>query len=137
MAYKLFIDSDILLDLFLSRYPFNVYTQKVLQLAESGDLTVSTSSIIVNNMYYFIKKYKDKDTAKDALKHLMKFCSVLPVDETIVNAALESNFGDFEDALQYHTALKFNCEKLLTRNLKHYKHSTIPVLTAEQFLRTL
>jgi predicted nucleic acid-binding protein len=137
MGYKVFIDSDILLDLFLSRNPFSVYTQEILRLAEGGELTASTSSIIVNNLYYFIKKYTDKDSAKKAIKQLMKFCSVLPVDETIVSAALDSNFGDFEDALQYHTALKFNCEKLLTRNLKHYKQATIPVLTAEQFLKAL
>jgi predicted nucleic acid-binding protein len=64
-------------------------------------------------------------------------CKVLPVDENIVKLALDSEFNDFEDALQYFTAIDFDCEKIITRNLKHYRKSAIPVLTAEQFLEIL
>ena len=137
MASKLFVDSDILLDLFLVRHPFYAYTQKLLKLAEENKIDLFTSSVIVNNLFYFIARDKNKQIAKQSLNILVEICKVLPVDESTVKLALDSNFSDFEDALQYFTAVEFNCEQILTRNLKHYKQSAIPVLTAEQFLRTL
>ncbi|MDB5006492.1 MAG: hypothetical protein JWP45_885 [Mucilaginibacter sp.] len=137
MASKLFVDSDILLDLFLVRQPHYSYTQRLLLLAERKKIDLFTSSVIINNLYYFIARDKDKQIAKQSLNILIDICKVLPIDESVVKLALESEFNDFEDALQYFTAIEFNCEKIITRNLKHYKKSTIPVLTAEQFLRTL
>ncbi|MDB5017061.1 MAG: hypothetical protein JWQ84_1893 [Mucilaginibacter sp.] len=137
MASKLFVDSDILLDLFLVRQPHYSYTQRLLLLSERKKIDLFTSSVIINNLYYFIARDKDKQIAKQSLNILIDICKVLPIDESVVKLALESEFNDFEDALQYFTAIEFNCEKIITRNLKHYKKSTIPVLTAEQFLRTL
>ncbi|MDB5139200.1 MAG: hypothetical protein JWR12_1116 [Mucilaginibacter sp.] len=137
MASKLFVDSDILLDLFLVRQPQYSYTQRLLLLSERKKIDLFTSSVIINNLYYFIARDRDKQIAKQSLNILIDICKVLPVDESVVKLALESEFNDFEDALQYFTAIEFNCEKIITRNLKHYKKSTIPVLTAEQFLRTL
>ncbi|HWZ13698.1 MAG TPA: PIN domain-containing protein [Mucilaginibacter sp.] len=137
MAYKLFVDSDILLDLFLERSPYSSYTQKLLILAEENQVKLFTSSVIINNLFYFIARDRNKEIAKQSLNLLIEICKILPVDEDVVKFALDSEFNDFEDALQYSTAIKFNCDQILTRNLKHYKKSTIPVLTAEQFLRTL
>ena len=62
---------------------------------------------------------------------------ILPVDADGVRFAIDSKFKDFEDALQYYTALKHRCNYIITRNIKDYKSSGIPVLTAEQFLKTL
>jgi predicted nucleic acid-binding protein len=137
MAYNLFIDSDILLDLFLERSPYSSYTQKLLTLAGENHIKLFTSSVIINNLFYFIKRDRNKEIAKQSLNLLIEICKILPVDEDVIKFALDSEFNDFEDALQYFTAIKFNCDQILTRNLKDYKKSTIPVLTAEQFLRTL
>jgi predicted nucleic acid-binding protein len=137
MVFKLFVDSDVLLDLFLERHPFYTYTQKLLILADHKKINLFTSSVIINNLFYFIARDKDKQKAKQSLNLLIKICKILPVDESVVKSALNSEFNDFEDALQYFTAITFDCEQIITRNLKHYKQSTIPVLTAEQFLKTL
>jgi predicted nucleic acid-binding protein len=137
MVSKLFVDSDILLDLFLERHPFYSYTQRLLLLPERKEIALFTSSVIINNLYYFIARDQNKQIAKQSLNILIDICKVLPVNESGVKLALDSEFNDFEDALQYFTAMEFGCEKIITRNLKHYKKSTIPVLTAEQFLRTL
>jgi predicted nucleic acid-binding protein len=137
MVFNIFVDSDVLLDLFLVRRPFYTYTQNLLALAEQNKVRLFTSSVIINNLFYFIAKYENKQIAKQSLGVLIKVCKVLPVDENIVKLALDSEFNDFEDALQYFTAIDFDCEKIITRNLKHYRKSAIPVLTAEQFLDIL
>jgi hypothetical protein len=61
--------------------------------------------------------------------------TVLAVDDKIIGLALNSAFSDFEDAIQYHTALEHNIPMLLTRNLKDYRHSEITVMTAESYLK--
>lgn len=71
------------------------------------------------------------------LKHFRSIISIVEVDETIIDLALQSDFIDFEDAVQYFAAKSVNADFIITRNIKDYKNSAIPVLTAEQFLNTL
>jgi hypothetical protein len=61
--------------------------------------------------------------------------NVSTVDEKIIDLALQSVFSDFEDAIQYFTAIQNNIPVILTRNLKDYKSSAIPVMTADDFLK--
>ncbi len=58
---------------------------------------------------------------------------ILPVDNDAIMFAMNSDFSDFEDALQYFAALTNNCSHIISRNLRHYKRSDLPVLTAEDF----
>lgn len=136
MVSKVFVDSDVLLDLFLLREPHLVYTQELLSLRNPA-VRLFTSSVIINNLYYFIAKERGKPTAKTALNSLLKLINVLPVTQNAIELALESDFNDFEDALQYFTAIEHGCQRIITRNLKHYKKSYIPALTAQDFLKTL
>ena len=137
MAYKIFIDSDVILDLFLAREPHLKYAQELLSLYDVGDFQLYTSAIIVNNAYYFIKKDRGNENARSAISLITELLQILPVDADGVRFAIDSKFKDFEDALQYYTALKHRCNYIITRNIKDYKSSGIPVLTAEQFLKRL
>ena len=137
MAYKIFIDSDVILDLFLAREPHLKYAQELLSLYDVGDFQLYTSAIIVNNAYYFIKKDRGNENARSAISLITELLQILPVDADGVRFAIDSKFKDFEDALQYYTALKHRCNYIITRNIKDYKSSGIPVLTAEQLLKTL
>ena len=67
MAYKIFIDSDVILDLFLAREPHLKYAQELLSLYDVGDFQLYTSAIIVNNAYYFIKKDRGNENARSAI----------------------------------------------------------------------
>ena len=53
----------------------------------------------------------------------------------MILAALNSNFKDFEDAIQYHTALENELDLIITRNKKDFKTSALPVLTAKEYLK--
>ncbi|MDB5155305.1 MAG: hypothetical protein JWR50_12 [Mucilaginibacter sp.] len=138
MAYRhLFLDSDILLDMFFERKPFSIYTQGLLFESEKRQLKLNTSSLVIANINYLLRKKIGNAATRENIKSLVSAITVLPFEADVINLALLSSFSDFEDAIQFYIAKKYSCDAIITRNLKDYKESTIPVLTAEQFLRTL
>jgi predicted nucleic acid-binding protein len=138
MAYKhLFLDSDVLLDWLLNERPFSLFTEGLLAESRIQNLKVSTSVLIIANINFILGKKTNSSTAKKGIQTLVNALNILPFESDMIQLALNSNFGDFEDSIQYNIAERYNCDAIITRNIKDYKHSTIPVLTAEQFLRTL
>ena len=139
MAFKsLFVDSDVILDLFLERQPFYKFSQTLLNSLNQENYQLYTSALIIANVHYFLSKsLSDKSMAKQKIKLLTHFINILSVGIEDIQAAINSTGNDFEDSIQIHIAQKHNCNAIITRNVKDYKHSTIPVLTAEQFLQTL
>ncbi len=76
-------------------------------------------------------------SALKSLRKLKTFVNILPIDDKVIEQSLNSDFNDFEDAIQYFTAVNNGLTLLLTRNKRDYKKSKISVLTAEEFLKTL
>lgn len=138
MAYNhLFLDSDVLLDWLLQREPFSSYTQRMINEAMGRGILISTSVLIIANTHYIIAKHTSAANAKQNVRILIKLINVLPFESDIINLAIDSSFADFEDSIQYNIANRFNCDAIITRNIKDYKRSNLSVLTAEQFLRQL
>ncbi|HEY9002217.1 MAG TPA: PIN domain-containing protein [Mucilaginibacter sp.] len=133
---KVFIDSDIILDALLKRPGFDTQAMNLLALIYQNTIEGMTSSVAFMNVHYFLNKF-DRLNKLHLLRELRSIVSLIKVGETEIDLALKSNFSDFEDAVQYYTAISAKADVIITRNIKDYKQSTIPVLTAEQFLRTL
>jgi predicted nucleic acid-binding protein len=108
----------------------------VISLANQSNFKLLTSSVAFVNVHYFLDKF-DRAAKFPLLKGLKSVISIIEVGEPIIDLALKSGLNDFEDAVQYYAALSAKADVIVTRNIKDYKQSTIPVLTAEQFLRTL
>lgn len=73
-------------------------------------------------------------------RHWRKFkllCSISLMDDEVVEKAIHSNFKDFEDAMQYFSALASNCNLIITRNERDFKNALIPVMNADSYLQTL
>jgi len=134
---KIFIDSDIILDLLAKREPYYIYSAKLFTLIDQGKLTAYTSPIVFANLHYLLKKNSSNSLALKNLRKLKTFLNVLPVDERVIEQSLNSEFNDFEDAIQYFTAVNNGIKIILTRNKTDYKKSKILILTAEEFLKTL
>ncbi len=133
---KIFLDSDIMLDATLRREPFYIAAANLLELCYQAQLKAITSPTAFINTCYFLNKLSPS-TKMELLKRLRSIVSITEVNQSIIDLAFNSNFTDFEDAVQFFTAKNAGAEVIITRNIKDYKNSTIPVLTAEQFLRTL
>ena len=133
---KIFLDSDIILDALLRRPGFDLPAMNVFDLIYQNRLKAVTSSITFINVHYFLNKF-DKVNKVKLLTRLRTLISIIDVGEIIIDLALKSDMPDFEDAVQIYAAKSANADLIITRNIKDYKESTLPVLTAEQFLRTL
>jgi len=134
---KIFVDSDTLLDFFLNRSPFIDYSETLLNMAEERLVKINTSSLILANVHYLLAKNLNKKIAVDAVKHIMFFTDVLSFEKVHLQAVIDSEHTDFEDSIQYQIAKQNHCDLIISRNIRHYKKFNMPVLTAEQFLRTI
>lgn len=133
--HRVFIDSDIILDVLAKREPFYIPAAKLFTLLDKREVSGFTSPIVFANIHYILRKAKSKEYVLQSLRTLKSFISVLPIDEKIIELALDSSFNDFEDAIQYYTAKSYEINFLITRNQKHYKQSTISICTAEEYLK--
>lgn len=133
---RIFLDSDIILDALLKRPGFSLHAMNIIAVANEYNFKILTSSIAFVNVHYFLDKF-DKTNKFKLLKGFRSIVSIIEVGEAIVDLALKSGINDFEDAVQYYTAISANADVIITRNIKDYEQSVLPILTAEQFLRTL
>ncbi|MBP8790306.1 MAG: PIN domain-containing protein [Breznakibacter sp.] len=135
---KLFVDTNIVIDLLARREPFYVEAAELFSLADKRHVELSISSLTIANTSYALLRQMDSNRAKSVLRKLRLILKVLPLDDKIVGLALnDESFSDFEDGLQYFTAIEYEQELIITRNLKDFKNSKLPTMTAKQFIETL
>jgi len=135
---KLFIDTNIVIDLLSRRDPYYKESAELFSLADRKKVEISISSLTVANTSYVLLRQLKSKRVKEVLRKLRLVVNVLSLDNKIIGLALnDETFTDFEDGLQYFTAIEHEQEMIITRNLKDYKSSQIPVMTARQFLETL
>ncbi|QEK51406.1 PIN domain-containing protein [Pedobacter aquae] len=135
---KLFVDTNIVIDLLSRREPFFKEAEILFSLADKKQVELSVSSLTFANTSYIILKQLDAQKAKSVLRKLRLILHVLPLDDKIIDLALnDDTFTDFEDAIQYFTANENQQDLIITRNLKDFKSSNLPILTAKQFIETL
>jgi predicted nucleic acid-binding protein len=132
---KLFFDNDVILDISIERQAGIRDSVILINLADEGVYKGFTSSVIFTNTYYVQRKLKGHAASINFLKKLRLIVTVLNVDDLIIQKALESGWEDFEDSVQYFTALHNKADYIITQNTGDYKKSTIPVYTPSEFLR--
>jgi len=137
MSMKLFVDTNVMLDLLGEREPFYVPIAKLATLADKGQLTIVVSALSYATVSYFLTKYESAKKAMEKLRKFKVISEICDLDDLIIEKGLNSNFSDFEDSLQYFSALKAECTILITRNEKDFKESQIPVMTAEEYLKSI
>ncbi len=134
---RIFLDTNVILDLLGERVPFYDSIAKVATLADEKKLILIVSPLSFTTIDYVLNKYETSESVLNKLRKFKIICKVIEVNEETIDKALNSNFKDFEDAVQYFTALQSNCSIIITRNGKDYKNSIIPIMTAEEYLISL
>ena len=138
---KVFLDTNILLDLLLERDGYEVSAQ-ILQLHDQGEIELCVSILTMVNVAYVYQKSVGQHVVIPNLKYLSAIVDVLPMDGNMLQQAIYTNGKDFEDTLQYMCALQNQCDVVITRNTKdfHFSHGLIdppfkiPVKTPDEFL---
>ena len=135
---RVLIDTDVILDFFFDRKPFSDNAAKVLSLCESREIKGFITSVIISNVYYLLKQTSTHEKVIEKLKQLITITEVLTTDKEVILKALNSNFNDFEDALQNYSAeLNGLIDLIITRNVKDFKNSSLGVMTPDNYLKTV
>lgn len=133
---KVLIDTDVLMDFFFDRKPFAEYSTELLNQCAEKHIQGYTTPLIISNVYYLLRKTANHTIIVEKLKQLLTIIEVIRTNKSAVINALNSDFKDFEDALQNFSAIENEEIKIiLTRNLKDFKKSELAVLSPETYLK--
>ncbi len=132
---KLLVDTNIVIDLLSNRKEFVQEAQELFTLADNNEVILFVSALTFANTHYLLSKYMKLDEARITLIKFKVLVNVSSLDDKIIELALVSDFKDFEDAIQYHTALENEMDVIITRNKKDFKNSKLPILTAKEYLK--
>lgn len=136
MAFKLFIDSDVVIDFFTDREPHVNPATELFELSENGIVDFYISALSINNIYYIVRKYLGHKRTLDIIETLTEMIEIIGTSKKEVLQALKNDFNDFEDSIQYSSALNIkDVDAIITRNIKDYKNSKIAVMTPLSFLK--
>jgi len=135
---KILIDTDVLLDFFFDRKPFSENSAIILNMCERKDVMGFVTPLIISNSYYLLRRTAKHEKVIEKLKQLLTIVDVLSMNKQIIENALNSDFKDFEDALQNFAAVSNGeIDVIVTRNVKDFKKSEIAILTPESFVKLM
>lgn len=132
---RVLIDTNIVIDLLSRRKEFYDEAADLFSRADRKELVLAISSLTFANTNYILTKLKSAKEAREILRKFKVLVEILSLDDKITQLALsDDDFPDFEDGLQYYSAVENQIDIIITRNKKDFKNSKIPVLTAKEFL---
>ena len=112
MKDKLFIDTNVMLDLLGEREPFYDTVAKIATIADKGKVKLIVTALSYSTVFYLLSKFEDNEVVKEKLRKFKVISETSDLTDRIIDKGLSSKFSDFEDALQYHCALKMDCNLL-------------------------
>lgn len=130
---KIFVDANIVMDLLEKREEFYQEAQELFTLSDKKNVKLYVSALTLANVHFLLYKHL-KMEARKVLAKFKVLIEVLAVDDKIIDLSLTSDLKDFEDAIQYYTAIENDMNIIITRNKKDFKDVDLPVLTAKEFL---
>lgn len=135
---RIFIDTNVLVDMMDRSRPSHAASKMVLRAAEDGRITLLlTGMTLVNALYALRRAGLDQKKRANVVGIILSIAEVASTDMPQLQAALNSSWSDFEDAVQYHAALSAGrVQYIVTSDRNGFKGSRIPVLTPEKFVAT-
>ena len=137
MAIKIFLDTNIILDILDDKRPFHSTAVKLYGKIEAGEVNGFISESVLTTTDYILQKVATKETRISMISHLLDFFNILPCNNDISLKAISSNFSDFEDAVLHQIAVSGSMEFFITNDIKALKslaHAALPVISSNDFL---
>lgn len=131
---NIFVDCDVAYDLLDKRAPHLEMAGEIFDMFSNKKAKGFISSLSYANLHYLLTKQHTTPFAIKLLKGLRELTTVSGVTQSTIDQAIDSDFNDFEDAIQYYSALSVKADYIITRNVKDFKHSEITVLSPKEFL---
>lgn len=136
MVFKLFLDSDVVIDFFTDREPHANPASELFELNEKGSVILYLSAVSINNIYYIVRRFLGHKKTLEVVETLTEMTEIVGTTKKEILQALKNEFSDYEDSIQYSSALVIpGIDAIITRNIKDYKNSDIAVMTPLNFLK--
>ena len=133
---KIFVYNDVILDILLERENYS-FSAKVVEYVERGIVQGYTSPIIFTNTFYLISKAKNRQKAWESLRKLRLLFKITKMNQNVIDRSLASGFNDFEDAMQYYSALEHKIDYLVTRNKADYLENDVTIVSPKEMIAVL
>lgn len=133
MSLKVYVDTNIFLDAILNRD--NNISKEVLFFLEEKNFEIILNNISIINIHYFASKDKNMNNAM-VKKHINLFLeeyTIFSAEAEILQTALNSNFDDFEDGVQYFCAKSIGADFIITNDKKGFLNSDLDIITSKDF----
>ena len=134
---KVFLDANVLIDVVQNRIDFVETSSKVLQLGLDGECELCASDITFTTVSFYARKNRTQEQLYEVLQSLRDFIDVAPSGKIAIDWALQQKSKDFEDSVQYYTALRSGAEYIVSRNVRDYPYNDIPVVSPIKFLKKM
>lgn len=134
---RVFLDTNVLVDFFLDREPFAADAADLIQRAQHLEFQGMACATSFTTVDYLARKAVGAEEAKAQVAYLLSTLEVGPVSGAILRGAFESTIRDFEDAVVVESARVSNADYIVTRDLRDFATSRIPVHTPESFRKLL
>lgn len=135
---RVLVDTNILLDFFYDREPHNIYADKIFGLCGKGELQGFLAAHSIPNAFFILRKDHSASERRAMLINICKFVDIVGIDnEKILRSLINYDFKDFEDCLQMECAVECGADYIITRNVKDFAQSSVPPITAEDFLKKI
>ena len=131
---KTLIDTNIILDVLTKRVPFYIDSAKVWTLVREGIIEGCISAISVNNLYYIVNKLEGQKAAKSFVDQLLEDFGIIALTKNILKQARTIPQKDFEDSIQYFSAINEGCECIVTRDKKDFPSIGIKIISPAELL---
>ncbi len=125
-------DTNIILDVLLNRKEFVELSAKLVGMTENNHIDGYLCATTITTLGYLISKAMNKNKAKIEIKKLLTIFRIAEVNSKVIELAVNSKFGNFEDAVQYYSGKCCDMDGLVTRNTKDYKSASLPIYTPEE-----
>lgn len=135
---RVFVDANILVSTLNREYPLFNWSARLLSLHGNHNVQLFTSPLCLAIAFYFATKKSGEVVAKKKIELLCENIGVTTINQEITEkAAKNQKINDFEDGLQYYSALYQKCDYIVTEDQHDFYFSEIEVIGCEMFLKRL
>ena len=131
---KIFLDANILVSVLNKEYPLFTYSSRILSLSGRNGFSIYTSPLCLAIAFYFSEKKYKSTVAKSKIEILCRHINISDNNKNTVAKTLQNHtINDFEDGLEYYSALESKCHCIITEDINDFYFSKLEVLTSEGF----
>ena len=135
---RLFIDANILVATLNKEYPLFTWSSRILSLQGKQNIELFTSPLCLAIAFYFSSKKSGEKMARHKIEMLLQHIGITTIDQKITDQAIKNKLiHDFEDGMEYYSAIQNKCNCIITENQKDFYFSEIEVIGCEAFLQQL